>query len=267
MRAGQRGSFGCVIVPEDYACIEAAGYDYVELSCKAVCAMTSGAFSALRRMLSSGSLPCLGFNAYCPPHVRIAGPGFSLRSAKAWAMRAAQRAEALGVRVVGVGSPLSRVLPPGYDVRQAWEQATEFFSVTGEAFFAAGILVCVEALDTCYCSFINRLEEAAKLVRLVRLPNVRLLADFYNMERSGEADISLAPYAAHIAHAHISDDAGDPHQRWFLREDKRERHIVRLRGLFAAGYRGPVTVETDLRADPAQAAATLMILRDSAYNI
>ena len=258
--------FGCVIVPEDYPLIEAAGYDYVEFSGRAVCAMPPGEFAALRRMLSQGALPCRGFNAYCPPEVRIAGPGFAPEPAREWARRGAERAAILGVRVVGVGSPFSRDLPAGFPVERAWAQAAEFFAVTGEVFAQAGVQVCVEALGPCYCNFINKLEEAAKLARMVAMPNVRLALDFYNMEHSGEADIPLEPYVADIAHAHISDDAGDPCKRWFLRPDKRALHIARLRRLYAAGYRGAMSVEIDLRVDPGEAAASLEILRASALE-
>jgi hypothetical protein len=99
----------------------------------------------------------LGFNAYCPPEVRIAGPGYAPGPAREWAKRSAERAEELGVRFVGGGSPFSRDLPAGFSIERAWDQAVEFFSVTGEAFLEAGVQVCVEALGPCYCNFINRL--------------------------------------------------------------------------------------------------------------
>jgi len=255
--------FGCVIVPEDYALIEAAGYDYVELSNRAVCAMSPNEFTSLRRIVSQGALPCLGLNAYCPPEIRIAGPGFMLNRAREWALRSAERAAELGVRVVGVGSPLSRVLPDGFPIAQAWAQAAEFFAATGEVFARTGIRVCVEALGPCYCNFINRLEEAAKLVRMVDAYNVCLVVDFYNMEHNNQADIPLTPFASDITHAHISDDAGAPQMRWFLRHNKRELHTLRLRRLYETGYRGMVSVEIDLRVDPAEAAASLKMLRDS----
>jgi len=255
--------FGCVIVPEDYALIEAAGYDYVEFSNRAVCAMAPDEFTSLRRMVSQGALPCLGLNAYCPPEIRIAGPGFSLEKAREWAQRSAERAADLGVRVVGVGSPLSRILPGGFSIEQAWAQAAEFFAATGEVFARTGIRVCAEALGPCYCNFMNRLEEAAKLVHMVGAYNVCLVVDFYNMEHNNQADIPLTAYAPDIAHAHISDDAGDPRKRWFLRPKKRELHTLRLRRLYETGYHGMVSVEIDLRVDPAEAAASLKMLRDS----
>ena len=256
--------FGCVTTASDYPLLLEAGFDYVELSGRSVCAMVKSAFEELRRMIRSGGLNCLGFNAYCPPEVRIAGPGFSGRAAREYALRCLSRAVDLNVQVVGVGSPMSRNLPQKYDQNLAMRQAEEFFATTAEVFATQSIYVCVEALGNCYCNFINSLHEAQGLVRSVNMENLKLVADFYNMEHSGEADIPLSPFVSDIVHAHISDDAGSPQKRWFLKPEKREQHVARLRRLYAAGYLGAVTLETDLPADICEARQSLRMLREAA---
>ncbi len=256
--------FGCVVNPQEYAAAEAAGYDYAELSGRAVSAMTPAGFAELERMISGSRIPCLGLNAYCPREVVIAGPGFSAETAKAYAQKLLPRAAALGVKMIGVGSPYSRTLPGGYSRSLAWEQARTFFETTARVFEDVGITVCVEALGACYTNFINTLDEACRMARETARPNLKAVIDFYNMERNGEADIPLEPYIAWIAHAHISDDAGDPLKRWFLRGGKRARHIALLRRLIAAGYPGDVTVEIDLPVEPCAAAETLRILKTAA---
>ena len=54
--------------------VKSAGYAFVELRGRAVSAMPEADFSALRQELEALELPCLGFNAYCPAEVVIAGP-------------------------------------------------------------------------------------------------------------------------------------------------------------------------------------------------
>jgi len=255
--------FGCVATLADYEVLEKAGLDYVELSGRKVCAMEENAYRELRRRINSGALPCLGFNAYCPPDVRIAGPGFSIRAAQEYALKCLERAVALNASVVGVGSPMSRNLPEGYDRNLAMHEAAEFFAVTAEVFAAQNIYVCVEALGPCYCNFINRLHEAQSIVRAVNMDNLRLVLDFYNMEHSGEGELPLSPFMNDIVHAHISDDAGSPQKRWFLKPEKRDLHIARLKRLYAVGYQGAVTLEIDLPADLDEARQSLQILKDS----
>jgi sugar phosphate isomerase/epimerase len=253
--------FGCIATIADYKALEKAGLDYVELSGRNVAAMEVNEFKQLRRLVRSGVLPCLGFNAYCPPNVRIAGPGFSLAAAKEYAKRSLARAAELNVQVVGVGSPMSRNLPEGYHRYLAMRQAEEFFAVTAEVFAAQNICICVEALGPCYCNFINRLAEAQGIVRAVNMENVKLVLDFYNMEHSGEADIPLFPFINDIVHAHISDDAGSPQKRWFLKPEKRELHAARVRRLRDAGYQGAMTLEIDLPADVFEVKQSLDILK------
>lgn len=253
--------FGCVVVPEDFVLVGSLGYDYVELSGRNVAAMTDPDFRALRRAVQRGATPCYGLNAYCPPEVKICGPGFSLDAARAYAQRLSERAHALGVTVVGVGSPFSRNLPEGFDRGLAFSQAAAFFDATARAFAPAGITVCIEALGPCYCNFINHMHEAQRLMRATDAGNAKLVIDFYNMEHSGEADMPLSPFEGDIAHAHISDDAGSPRARWFLKPEKREIHLSRLRRLRALGYRGNVSVEIDMRVEREAAANTLQILR------
>jgi len=252
---------GCVAIPTDIPLLKTAGFDYVELSGRNVCKMEKNAFRELKRCLQSTCMPCLGFNAYCPPEVRIAGPGFSEVAALEYAKRCLERAVELNVQVIGVGSPMSRHLPDGYDKSKAVSEASAFFAVTADVFAQEGIYICVEALGPCYCNFINHLKEAQDIVRSVGMENLKIVLDFYNMEHSAEADISLDLFLPDIVHAHISDDAGSPKARWFLKPDKRDTHWTRVRRLYGAGYLGALTLEIDLPADLKQAVQTLRMLR------
>lgn len=255
---------GCVATAKDYSIIRETGFDYVEFSGRNLCALDEGEYAQLRHMIGTGGPPCFGLNAYCPPEIRIAGPGFFINTVKEYARRCVTRAAELNVRVVCVGSPMSRNLPAEYDRVLAMRQTEEFFAATAQIFAEANIIVCVEALGPCYCNFINRLHEAHSIVRAVNMKNLKLVVDFYNMEHNGEADISLSPYINDIAHVHISDDAGSPKLRSFLKPEKRELHIGRLQRLYSLGYRGNVTMEIDLPAVSNAASQSLGILREAA---
>lgn len=252
---------GCVATAGTYSIVCDAGFDYAEFSGRDLCALDEGEYAQFRRVLQTGGLPCYALNAYCPPEIRVAGPGFCINTAREYAKRCLARAVEMKVRVVCVGSPKSRHLPDAYDRELAVRQAEEFFAATAEVFAEENILVCVEALGPCYCNFINRLHEAHGIVRSVNMKNLKLVVDFYNMEHNAEANISLSPYINDIAHAHISDDAGSPQKRSFLKPEKRDMHIGRLKGLYALGYRGGVTLEIDVPAELAAASHSLGILR------
>ena len=254
--------YGIVVTPQDYEAACLSGYDYVEFAGRQVAAMTDAQFDELKAMVERGGKPCLGLNAYCPPEVAIIGENFSSDKARAYARHLAKRAHALGVKTVGVGSPFSRILAPGFDPEKAWEQAVSFMKETCRAFAPYGITVCIEALGPCYCNFINLFEEAERLRELADEENLKLVIDFYNMEHSQEADIPLFSYAGKIAHAHISDDAGSPRARSYLKPGKQDIHRARLARLKEqAGYDGCISVEIDVPFDAQAAADSLKILQ------
>lgn len=256
--------YGIVVTPQAYEAACQSGYDYVELAGRTVAAMTDADFDELKVTVLAGRLPCLAFNAYCPPEIAIIGEKFSRGSARDYAERLARRASALGVRVVGVGSPFSRMRAPELPLETAWEQATAFMRETSRAFAPYGVTVCIEALGPCYCNFINRLEEAEALRKLTGEPNLELVVDFYNMERSGEPELSLEAYAAHIAHAHISDDAGSPRARSYLKPEKEALHASRLRRLKDVGYANQrISLEIDVPFDAPAAAQSLAMLKQT----
>ncbi|MBQ6324940.1 MAG: sugar phosphate isomerase/epimerase [Clostridia bacterium] len=258
---------GCTIVPGEAAAARACGFDYVELPGKAVAAMEDDAFRNLRSELDRAGIRCMGVNAYCPAEIVIAGSGFDEKKTADYAQRLIPRLKQLGVGLVGIGSPMSRVLPDGYDRELAWRQAVLFYRITAEEMAEAGLRVCAEALATCYCNFLNRTEEAFRLAEETGMENVGVVLDFYNMEHMKEADgFPADPNLRKVFHAHISDDDGSPRRRDFLRPEKEQIHMNRVRGLVRAGYTGGITLETDLPLDRRKAENSLDILRNAVRN-
>lgn len=239
------------------------GFDYVEFMGKYLVSLQEEEFKALCRRQKELALPVLGINGYCPPQIRMADPGFSPDRIREYARKCAERAARLGVSYVGIGSPGSRNLPVDCQKGNAHSQMEEFLRITAEEFAGYGMTVCLEALADCYCNFINRMEEAAVLVKECALPNLALVLDFYNMEHMGEADRELTDWLPDIVHAHISDDDGSPFRRSYLKPEKADLHQRRIKRLLQAGYRGGISLEIDCPMDRERAALSLEILREA----
>lgn len=255
---------GCSLVrPEDIPLAGIIGFDYVELMGKYLVALDNKEFALLIKALRESGLACKGINGYCPENIIIAGPGFDLKAARQYAKRVASRAKEAGVSYVGIGSPRSRMLPEGYSRKLAKMQVMDFLKVTAEEMGQYDITVCLEALAPCYCNFINYIAEAAGITQEIGWDSIRTVLDFYNMEHTGEADIDLLPWINEIVHGHISDDAGSPQKRYFLKTEKREIHQKRIRRLQNSGYTGSVTIEIDLPVNIGLAEESLKMLRDT----
>ncbi|MCI8970000.1 MAG: sugar phosphate isomerase/epimerase [Oscillibacter sp.] len=241
--------------------VKSAGYAFVELRGRAVSAMPEADFSALRQELEALELPCLGFNAYCPAEVVIAGPGYDRRRTRSYASYLAGRAGQLGIRQVGIGSPASRRLPLGFDRQLAAKQAETFLADTAECFAPMGVRVALEPLAPFFCDFINTYDEAMEYIHALTEHGVGLILDFLNMELGGEDSRELESLVPHILHVHMSDYAETPWQRDEPKPCRIQIHQERLRHLRSAGYDGAVSIETDLPLDEKRAAETLASVR------
>lgn len=254
--------FGHCAQPGEFAAVKRSGYAFTELRGKAVAAMSDEAFDQVCRELDELELPCLGFNAYCPAEVVIAGPGYDRANTRAYAARLAARAGRLGIRQVGIGSPASRTLPEGYDRKKAKAQLREFLMDTAECFDPVGVKVALEPLAPCFCNCVNDYDEGEAIARALQPHKVGLILDFLNMELSGEDERELLTLVPSVLHTHISDYDGTPYRRDKLKPAYYERHRERLRRLKAAGYDGSVSIETDLPYDEERAQQTLLAIRD-----
>ena len=121
-----------------------------------------------------------------------------------------------------------------------------------------GVTLCVEPLNRFETYFLNTLEDAARLVREIGEPNVRIHFDTFhaNIEEQDPA-AALRSVAKELGHVHISEnDRGIPgtgHNDW--------RGV--LLTLKAIGYDGWLTIESFAQPEPELAAAAA-IWRDLA---
>lgn len=256
--------FGCTAVAQEYMLVARTGFDFLELPCKHMVAMPDSEFMTFAKLVENGPIPVFAMNQYCPPEVIIAGPGFSLKNAEAYAVKAAMRAEALGVQFVGIGSPFSRILPTAYDHALALRQVTDFLTATADIFGKKNITVCFEALATVYCNFVNHTIEAVRIAKEVNHPYLQIVLDFYNMEHMNEAEMPLETVIPMVRHVHISDDEnGDPRKRSYLKPSKKTDHIRRIRRLSASGYNGTITLEIDLPVDINRGRQSIAIFQEA----
>lgn len=253
--------YGCSANPEDIQQIKAIGFDYIELKGSYITLLNDYDFESLSDFIHNLDIPCYGINAYCPSGIKMVGSGVDNDKTRKYAEVCAKRSFLLGAKVVGIGSPFSRMLPTYKSLLTAKAQMIEFLKITTEVFAFYDITVCLEALGKCYCNFINYIDEAFEYVTHINHSHLGLVLDFYNMDQNHEADIDLTPYINHIKHVHISDDAGDPRKRYFLHPDKTLIHQRRMNQLRSLGYTQGISLEVDLPVNCSDAAASLAVLR------
>ena len=241
------------------------GYDYCELMGRYITALNDREFCELLAIKKDSRMPVFGINSYCNSEIQMIGEKYNVNESVLYAKRCSERASALGVQIVGIGSPKSRILKYPQKTNEANEQMEEFLLVTSREFKKFGICVCLEPIAPCYCNYINTIEDAKEIITNIRCDEISIVLDYYNLEYINQADIDYSTYLGYIKHLHISDDEGNPQTRSYLKENKRNIHINRVKKLINAGYRGNITLETDVPYNEEKAKQSLEILREAAF--
>jgi D-psicose/D-tagatose/L-ribulose 3-epimerase len=173
--------------------------------------------------------------------------------------RCVERTADLGARLIcgplyaGLG-----VLPGHRRNEQEWQWAVEGLRAAARRGEELGVTLCIEPLNRFETYFLNTQEDAARLVRAVGAPNVRVHFDTFhaNIEERHPAD-SLRAISKELGHVHISEnDRGIPgtgHNDW----------PGVLTALKEIEYNGWMTIESFAEPSPELAAAAA-IWRDLA---
>jgi D-psicose/D-tagatose/L-ribulose 3-epimerase len=147
----------------------------------------------------------------------------------------------LGGEVLVHGSPGQRRIAPGQSPDAALAHATECFAAIAEDARKAGVTYCIEPLAPSETPLINRVEEAAAIVREIDSPAVRTMIDTC---AAGNAEPQPIPDlidrwlpGGQVAHIHLND----PNRRAPGQGELRFGPI--LAALQRQGYAGIASVE------------------------
>jgi len=158
-----------------------------------------------------------------------------------------------GVVTPGSWGMFTRRLPPFEPPRgpsEDREVLLEALTELGDHAAAEGVWLCVEPLNRYQDYLVNRLDEAADLIRAADRPGLRICADTYhmNIEEDRPSD-AVREFGELIGHVQVSDSnrlqPGAGHLDW----------PALLKALSDIGYDRYLAVECRLRGEPAGAVA------------
>lgn len=159
--------------------------------------------------LAASPLPVLACNGFIrPANLRCVGKEANHDEVLVWSETAFRRlAQAKGKFIV-FGSSGARAVRDGWPMAKAEEQFVALLKRMGPLAEKHGVTVVVEQLQASECNFINRIGEAAKLIRLADHPNIRVLADLFHMVRGGDTPQDLKAAMDVVVHIEIAEKAG-----------------------------------------------------------
>ena len=258
MEAKRPAGIGCCTALEQLPLVCEGGYDFFTLSGSWLTSLSEEAFARLLEQKSGWTIPCRGINSAVTPEVKICGPQFDPGRAAAYAELLCRRAAALGVEMIGVGSPNSRGTYGGEDFRREWQDTGAFLRILCPAARPAGIQIGWEPLNALETPFGIHWDESWREIQALReqgADNLLMLLDLYHLVLQPYAWENVVETAPWICHVHVACPDGDKGRRYPAAEDL---PVLRrwLEQLSAAGWHSDISTEV-FTGDPRAAGALL----------
>jgi len=251
---------GCCTSISQYHVMETIGYDFIELAGSAVYDMSDTAYMEAKRIILNGRMYCQGFNALIKPEIKIVGNHKDTGLIDSYMDKVVERAVGLGVKHLGLGSPLSRTVSGIDSKERAVDEFCEFIDKTLKKIAGTDIYLLIEPINSNETNFINNIPEAMTILRKVNHNKVGLVVDIYHflLEREN-LDKLDSEVGRHLKHVHIADPDG----RHFPRADKISIYHSILSRMKNIGYSDGVSIEgkhNDFLADAGESFSLLKSL-------
>lgn len=183
------------------------GYDFIDLNGQELASMPLNEVRDLARRLKSSNVPCVGLHATLPPSIQLVGAGFREGAVVEYFSMLAKRADALDVNYIGIGSPASRRLAEGYDVKLADGQMRLSIQAATRAYPRG--MVLLESLNGLETNYINTVSHAYQIIKDLPAESAGLVLDVYHFVLSGQSEESFtADLASRVKYIHIADPNG-----------------------------------------------------------
>lgn len=247
--------------------LQAAGYPMVVESIAkhfSPLQVTDQQFEEKLKTISALRTRIFALNIFLPGSIKVVGPQVDEAAILRYADIVFRRCKMANVGMVVWGSSGSRRLPEGFD-RAAAEQ--QFISITRQVAGVAaryGIMVALENLNHTETNFINKVEDAARIVRAVKHPNFKLCVDIYHMLVEDEQPSIISTTGDIIVHCDIAEKVGRTPPG-----TNGDDFTPYLRELKAIGYNKMITLECNWRNIENQAGPARLELKkqlDSVYR-
>ncbi|MDR0272314.1 MAG: sugar phosphate isomerase/epimerase [Clostridiales bacterium] len=187
-----------------FEAIADAGFDYVELPFSALSELSPEKIAELKNELKK--IPCLACNLFFPPSLKIVGTEQDKNGISKYLERMLPFAAEIGMETLVFGNGGARKIPDGISRESIW--ANLRFIVEEMEIHAgkAGIIICVEPLNTTETNIINSYGEAVELTK--GLQNVATMIDSYHvaMEKQTYEDVLQNP--TRLKHLHTAYPTG-----------------------------------------------------------
>ena len=237
MQIDKMKKIGCCVKIKDidYAIIQ--GVDYIELP------LSELVFDIKREKIISEiinrKISCNAVTKLLSNNIHICFDDFYSKKVQDYLEDAFYIMNKLGTNIAVFGNSKSRYILENENFETHEKKMIMFCRELARFAKRYDIIVGIEPLNTEQCNYINTLDDAAKIVEKVNHPNLKIVADYYHMNKQNENLESLYKYSNLICHIHTSELASRDFPNW----DNDQKQLFKT--LNSINYSGFISVETN----------------------
>ncbi|MBS4196566.1 sugar phosphate isomerase/epimerase family protein [Lederbergia citri] len=198
--------FGCCLGIDQAKMVHDAGFDFIE--CTVVSLMPEKSdreFAEIIKKFQDSPLPVEACNVFLPGDMKIVGEAVDHNRIKHYVEIALQRVHQIGAEIIVFGSGSARSIPEGFSSERAEEQILQFLSLAADHAELLGITIVIEPLNKKESNILNSVIEAEEFAKKVNRPSIKILADFYHMDKEKESLENIVEAKEYIKHIHVAD--------------------------------------------------------------
>ncbi len=201
---------GCFGFSDQVETIAECGFRTAELDLCEIAAMEIKTFLNFSKRAERTGLCFDVFSGLLPLSVRIHDEGFDRKRWLSHISLAAERAAALGGRMIPFGAGKCRSIPETCTDRAAAEKrVADFITEICEIFDRHGLELVIEPLGPANSNFLNYIGETAAFAASLNRENCHTMCDLRHMYKLGDPFSSIAVYKEEVHHAHIDYPRGE----------------------------------------------------------
>lgn len=240
----QRNPMGMATALENDSLLYAAGFRLIGTTVENLISpsMPDSVFSQKAELVRSLRCKVIMCNVLFPGRIKIAGPEVKEEEALTYLESVLARAKKVGVPNLILGSGGARRLPDDYDKEKAKFDFIPLAKKMAALAQQYGITIILENLNHTETNFLNKLKDAAEVVRKVNHPNFRLNADIYHMMKEDESPDEIVNAGKLIVYCEIAEEEGRT-----LPGVHKQDFTPYLAALNKIGFRGPIIIEGSSR--------------------
>lgn len=223
--------------------LENWGFDYCEPQVVKIMDLIDSEFQAIVKKTRTSRIHVEVMNGFLPGDLKVVGSRVDRVRLTDYVQGALARAESLGTKVIVFGSGEARKVPEGFSKARAWIQLQKFLQMAGDEIMRNryGMVIGIEALQKAECNLVNTSAEAYKLAVQTHHPKIRIMVDFFHLNREGEDPAIMRQLKGHLVHLHFADPFRG--RTFPLIASGQSAYRAFFSNLAEIGYRGRLSLE------------------------